>query len=133
MTYLLDTNACIVYLNGHSETLKQRFLSCRADQLLLCSIVKAELFFGAMKSQNPVKSNAKIQAFFSQFNSVAFDDNAAEWYGKIRADLSAKGTPIGHNDLLIAATALTHQLTLITHNTREFSRVEQLQMADWEV
>ena len=86
-----------------------------------------------MKSQNSAKSLAKIEDFFTRIESVSFDDNAAEFYGKIRADLSAKGTPIGNNDLMIAAIALSHGFTLITHNTREFNRVENLLIEDWEV
>ena len=133
MIYLLDTNACIIFLNGRSEKLEQHFLNCQPEQLRLCSIVKAELFFGAMKSQISAKSLAKIEDFFTRIESVSFDDNAAEFYGKIRADLSAKGTPIGNNDLMIAAIALSHGFTLITHNTREFNRVENLLIEDWEV
>ena len=61
-----------------------------------------------------------------------FDDVAAKHCAKTRADLAAKGTPIGSNDLMIAATALAHNLTVVTHNTREFCRVENLQLEDWE-
>ena len=67
-----------------------------------------------------------------QFVSVPFDDQSAETYGRIRADLAAKGTPIGPNDLLIAAIARTHSLTLVTHNTAEFSRVAGLTLEDWQ-
>jgi tRNA(fMet)-specific endonuclease VapC len=133
MKYLLDTNAVIVYLNGRSEKLKHRLLNANSEQIVLCSIVKAELFYGAMKSQNPIKTLSKIETLSAQFQSIAFDDYAAQFYGKIRADLNAKGTPIGHNDLLIAAIALSNQFVLITHNTREFNRVENLMIEDWEI
>lgn len=133
MSYLLDTNAVIVYLNGRCEKLKQQLLQTNPEHIFLCSIVKAELFFGAMKSQNPAKTLANIERLSAQFKSIAFDDNAAEFYGKIRADLNAKGTPIGNNDLMIAAIALANQFTLINHNTREFNRVENLLIEDWEI
>lgn len=133
MSYLLDTNAVIVYLNGRCEKLKQQLLQTNPEQIFLCSIVKAELFFGAMKSQNPAKTLANIERLSAQFKSIVFDDNAAEFYGKIRADLSAKGTPIGNNDLMIAAIAIANNVTLITHNTREFNRVENLIIEDWEL
>jgi tRNA(fMet)-specific endonuclease VapC len=132
MTYLLDSNACIVFLNGRSEKLKQRFLTCEPKEMTLCSVVKAELYFGAMKSQNMNKSLSKIDTFFSQFYSLPFDDESAKLYGEIRADLTAKGTIIGNNDMMIAAIALKNELTLVTHNTREFSRVVGLTLEDWE-
>ena len=68
-----------------------------------------------------------------QFVSVPFDDWAAEEYAKVRADLAAKGTPIGANDYLIAAIALANGLTLVTHNTGEFSRVVGLTLDDWQI
>lgn len=74
----------------------------------------------------------KIEAFFSEFISLRFDDEAAKLYGEIRADLTAKGTIIGNNDMMIAAIALRNDLTLVTHNTREFSRVTGLKLDDWE-
>ncbi|MFU8807459.1 MAG: type II toxin-antitoxin system VapC family toxin, partial [Bradymonadaceae bacterium] len=73
-----------------------------------------------------------LRRFFLPFKSVAFDDPCADHCGRVRAELAAQGTPIGPNDLLIAATALAHDLTLVTHNIREFSRVTGLRMEDWE-
>jgi len=132
MTYLLDTNVCIVYLNGYSEQLKHRFEAADPRQIMLCSVVKAELFFGAMKSQKREKTLKNVENFCSQFNSLNFDDKAAWVYGQIRANLETKGTPIGGNDLMIAAISLAYQMTLVTHNVREFSRIEGLEIIDWE-
>lgn len=85
-----------------------------------------------MKSANPEK-NLRLQTeFLSQFISLPFDDVAANLFGIIRSQLESKGTPIGSYDLQIAAIALAHHLTLVTHNVREFSRVEGLQWEDWE-
>ncbi|MBM3236919.1 type II toxin-antitoxin system VapC family toxin [Candidatus Poribacteria bacterium] len=146
MTYLIDTNACIKYLNGKSERIRQNIESKSPGDIVLCSVVKAELFYGAMKSANflvkkfnqkkpanPERNLKRFSLFFTRFVSFPFDDKAAEVYGRIRANLEKAGTPIGPNDLLIAAIALANELTLVTHNTREFGRIEKLKIEDWEI
>ena len=133
MKYLLDTNVCIVYLKGRNLNLKQKLESVAIQEIAVCSIVKAELCFGAMKSANPERNFALQQAFLEQFVSLPFDDLAATTFGVIRSQLEIKGTPIGAYDLQIAAIALANNLTLVTHNTQEFRRVEGLQVEDWEV
>ena len=133
MIYLLDTNTCVRYLNGQSPKILQKFQSVQPADIVLCSIVKAELFYGAMKSAAPAKNLATQQTFMQQFQSLPFDDKAALIYGDIRAGLARKGTPIGPNDMLIAAIALANNLTLVTHNTGEFSRVNGLRLEDWEL
>jgi tRNA(fMet)-specific endonuclease VapC len=133
MNYLLDSNACIVFLNKRSDKLKQRLALCEPQQIVLCSVVKAELLYGAMRSQNPQASLSKVENFCTNFQSLPFDDEAAGFYGKIRSELSAIGKPIGANDFMIAAIALANEVTLITHNTREFSRVNGLLLDDWEL
>jgi tRNA(fMet)-specific endonuclease VapC len=133
MTYLLDTNTCIKYLNGKSENIRQRLETSQPQDIVLCSVVKAELFYGAMKSANPQKNLAKLQPFVSRFVSFPFDDEAAMAYGRIRAELEKQGTPIGPNDLLVAAIGLANDVTVVTHNTREFSRVANLKLEDWEI
>jgi len=132
MTYLLDTNACIGYLNGRAAGVRSRMESLPPSEVVLCSVVKAELFYGVMKSDNPTVTLARYQWFTSQFLSLAFDDAAAEEYGRLRAFLAKQGTLIGPNDLLIAAIALAHNVTLVTHNTREFKRVPDLTLEDWQ-
>jgi tRNA(fMet)-specific endonuclease VapC len=132
MTYLLDTNTCIKYLNGRSENIRLKLDSARQEGIVVCSIVKAELFYGAMKSKNPQKNLANQNRFLERFISLPFDDDASKIYGEIRAHLEKKGTHIGPNDLLIAATALANNATLVTNNTREFGRVEGLKLEDWE-
>jgi tRNA(fMet)-specific endonuclease VapC len=133
MKYLLDTNACIRYLNQRSESIIRRMNVESPDDIVVCSITRAELFFGAMKSNNPRNTRAKQQMFLEPLATMPFDDACAEHYGRIRAELEAAGTPIGPNDLLIAAIALAHDLILITHNTREFGRVNELKIEDWEL
>lgn len=132
MKYLLDTNACIRFLNGRSPAIKTHLATVQPEDIALCSVVKAELFYGALKSSRPDENLQHQARFVSRFVSLPFDDLAAEIYGRIRSDLEKIGQPIGPNDLLIAAIALAHDLTLVTHNTRKFSRVNNLQIADWE-
>ena len=133
MTYLLDTNSCIKYLNGRSDQIRQKLESKSPHDIVVCSIVKAELFYGALKSANPEKNLTKQHRFLDRFVSLSFDDKASEIYGKIRAQLEKKGTPIGPNDLLIAAISVANNVKLVTHNTREFSRVVGLKLEDWEI
>ena len=132
MKYLLDTNVCIRYLNGRSKNIRKNIATKRPQDIFLCSIVKAELFYGSMKSDFPDKNLARQKNFVDHFISLPFDDKAAEVYGRIRAQLEKAGTPIGPNDLLIAAIALSNGLTLATANIREFTRVENLACEDWE-
>lgn len=132
MIYLLDTNACVMYLNGRSPNLRQRLDSLRPDDVAVCSVVKAELFYGAMKSRNRVTTLAAQQQFLAPFASLAFDDAAAEIYAEIRAGLEIVGKPIGGNDMMIAAIAISAGLTLVTHNSQEFERVSGLVFQDWE-
>jgi tRNA(fMet)-specific endonuclease VapC len=112
---------------------RQHLHALRPDDIAVCAPVKAELFYGAARSADPPRTLAALQAFFSPYVSLPFDDAAAEAYGRIRADLATRGTLIGPNDLLIAAIAVTSGLTLVTHNTGEFSRVAGLPLEDWEV
>jgi len=133
MRYLLDTNTCIIYLKGRNLNLKQRLEAVPISEIAVCSIVKAELCFGAMKSANPERNFTLQQAFLKQFVSLPFDDLAATTFGVIRSQLETRGTPIGAYDLQIAAIALANNLILVTHNTREFERVNGLQIEDWEV
>ena len=94
--------------------------------------VKAELAYGAARSHDPAGTMAKLAAFLAPFASLPFDDSCADTYGRVRAQLERAGTPIGPNDLMIAAIAVTHNLTLVTHNTREFERIPGLSLTDWE-
>lgn len=133
MIYLLDTNVCVQYLNGRSEAIRERIQQTDANDIAVCSIVKAELFYGAQRSQHPERTLDRQQQFLRLFLSLPFDDEAAMIYGRIRANLAAQGTPIGSNDVQIAAIALANDLTLVTHNTGEFSRVSGLRLEDWEL
>ncbi|MEA5503330.1 type II toxin-antitoxin system VapC family toxin [Halotia wernerae UHCC 0503] len=132
MIYLLDTNACIVYLNHPTSGVRRRLESLSPQDIAVCSVVKAELFYGAVRSKNYQRTLALQLAFLNNFVSLPFDDAAAKIFGEVRAELAILGTPIGPYDLQIASIAKVHNLILVTHNTREFSRVNGLQIEDWE-
>jgi tRNA(fMet)-specific endonuclease VapC len=133
LTYLLDTNACVVYLNGRSRRLIEALQRRTPEDIAVCSIVKAELHYGVQRSRNPQESLAKLEGFLAPYRSLPFDDQCVAAYGRIRARLAQLGLLIGPNDLLIAAIAVVHGATLVTHNVREFSRVDGLTYEDWEV
>ncbi|MDF1594221.1 MAG: type II toxin-antitoxin system VapC family toxin [Desulfobacterales bacterium] len=132
MIYLPDTNAWIRFLNPGENLVKDRFLSSDISRIRLCSVVKAELYFGAMKSSRTTENLELLDALFTKFTSLDFDDDAARIYGQIRSALSLRGTLIGPNDLMIASIAVAHKAILVTHNTREFARVPDLKIEDWE-
>lgn len=132
MTYLLDTNACIRLLNNSAPPLVERLRRHRATEIVLCSVVKAELIYGAFRSSRVAENLRLLDHFFAPFVSLPFDDRCVEVYGRIRSDLERAGTPIGPNDLMIAATAVANDLALVTANTREFSRVIGLALENWE-
>lgn len=132
MTCLLDTNVVSVFVNGRSERLRERLRRVSPAALALCSVVWAELHYGVAKSADPARTLARVRGFAGMFVSLPFDDGAAARYGELRASMERAGTIIGPNDLMIAAIALHHGLTVITHNTREFSRVPDLLWEDWQ-
>lgn len=131
--YLLDTNACIRVLNGQSASVVERLRRQTPHEICLCSIVKAELIYGAHRSARPAENMRLLGRFFEPYESLPFDDRCAEAYGRIRNELERSGMIIGPNDLIIAATAVAHRLTLVTANTREFSRVINLEIENWEL
>lgn len=133
MKYLLDTNTCIRHLNQRSAAITAHFHAINDDtEIAVCSVIKGELYLGAMKSQTPEATMRKQRVFVERFVSLPFDDHAALYYARIRADLEIAGTPVGSNDLMIAAIALANNLILVTHNTREFGRIAGLKLEDWE-
>ncbi len=130
MRYLLDTNILIAAIKGKTEVAK-KLAEIAANELLLSSIVLGELEFGAEKSAFPEPNRARIHTLLSKITMVGTDANTSLHYGKIRAALEKAGTPIGANDMLIAAQALAENVTLVTDNTKEFSRVHGLKIENW--
>ena len=133
MIFLPDTNACIGLLRQREAKLIARWQAVKASDMVLCSVVVYELRHGAERSSNPSAEHAKLDAFLAPFTSLPFDDASARKCAEIRRALERTGTVIGPHDLKIAAIALQHGLTLVTHNTQEFSRVPGLRWEDWEV
>ena len=129
--YLLDTDTCINILNDRSSPSALRLVLHNPSEIRLCSVVKAELLYGAWRSQRAAENTRRLQRFFAPLMSVSFDDRCAEEYGIIKAELSRQGMLIGPNDLLIASIAKANGLILVTHNVGEFSRVVGLQIEDW--
>jgi len=130
MIYLLDTNTLIYYFKGMGDVAK-RLLSTSPSEIALSTIVLFELEVGIAKSMSPRKRKAQLQEFTSLVNIVSFDRAAAELAAEIRAKLEKRGVLIGPYDILVAASALATNSTLVTHNTKEFERVESLKIEDW--
>jgi len=132
MIYLPDANACIRLLRQRDPGLLARWQAARLSDVVLCSVVVYELRYGAQRSSDPVREHGKLDVFLAPFASLPFDDQSAQRCARLRHDLEQAGTRIGPHDLQIAAIAVQHDLTLVTHNTREFSRVAGLKLQDWE-
>ena len=131
--FLLDTNVCIRLLNPTpNPVLIGKLKTIPPEQVFLSSVVKAELYFGAYRTNRREENLALLAQFFGVFATIPFGRDAEEIYGRLRAELARQGTLIGPNDLLIGATALAHGLTLVTHNVREFRRLPDMQIEDWE-
>ena len=131
MKWLLDTSVCIPLMNGADERAAQRLLGRSPATVCLCSVVKAELYYGAHNSSRVAENLQRVEIFCRAFESLPFDDAASERYGVIRAQLRREGRLIGANDLMIAAIALDRGLTVATRNQDEFGRVPGLDVEAW--
>jgi tRNA(fMet)-specific endonuclease VapC len=131
--WLLDTNVWITYLNKKPSPVQSRILAVPVDNLRLCDVVKAELYYGAYKSLKTTENLTRLENLFLIVRSLLFDAQAARHFGEIRAQLEQSGMLIGAYDMQIATIALANHLTLVTHNTREFSRITALKLEDWEI
>lgn len=131
MKYMLDTNICIYVIKQKPESVIRRFLEHDPEEMCISAITYAEMMYGVEKSLAAEKNRLAMSLFLSPITMLDFDDHAALEYGKIRADLEKKGTPIGSMDLLISAHAKSEGLILVTNNTREFARVEGLRVENW--
>jgi tRNA(fMet)-specific endonuclease VapC len=129
--YLLDSNAFIDILSGRWPEVARRFVALRPEEVVLSSIVVAELRFGADKSARRQSNHERLDRLIEEVTPVDFDLAAAAEYGRIRAHLQALGQTIGPNDLLIAAHALALGAVMITDNVDEFGRVEGLTIENW--
>lgn len=129
--YMLDTNTCIYVLKKHSDELRQKFNA--TPDIAISSVVYAELCYGIENSDSPKKAPRwqQLEQFTQGLQIIAWDKQAAKHYGAIRAFLRQQGTPIGNNDLLIAAHAVSLNKVIVTNNVREFNRVPNLIVENW--
>ena len=130
LRYLLDTNICIYVIKRRPELVLDRFNE-NAAHLAISSITLAELLPGAEMSSQPQRTLAVVEDFCSRLDVLDYGAKAAQHYGQIRASLEQRGTPIGVNDLHIAAHARSEGLTLVSNNLREFERVDGLLYENW--
>lgn len=131
MKYMLDTNICIYAIKHKPPEVIRNFLRHAPDDMCISSVTYGELMHGVEKSQAAERNRLAITLFLAAISILPFDYHAAEEYGRIRAKLESRGTPIGPMDMLIAGHAKSNGLILVTNNTREFLRVDGLQIEDW--
>ena len=129
--YFLDTNTCIYFLNGKYEVIKIKILETPPNDICIPSIVKAELLFGAYKSNNKESIIDKVERFLEPFAITPFTDEMTYIYAEIRSQLEKGGKIIGPNDLLIASIVHFYNGILITNNINEFKRVKNLRVENW--
>ena len=130
MKYMLDTNTCIFMMKDYPSVLSA-FSANKKRGIVISAITLAELEFGVSNSTAVDKNRTKLIAFLTLVDVLPFDSNSTAEYGRTRAALQKKGTPIGQLDMLIAAHAKAARLILVTNNTREFERVDGLILEDW--
>lgn len=131
MRYLLDTNACVDYLNGRHPALTRAIQVARPDDLAISSVAVGELRYGAERSLHRDRNHARLDVLLAEIRCLEFDLAAAAIYGRVRAALEKRGLVIGPYDLQIAAHALSLGLVLVSDNTREFRRVRGLEVQNW--
>ena len=128
---LLDTNVCIYIIRRRPQSVLRRFEDYGIGQVGVSSVTVAELRYGAEKSARPEQNLEALGKFLLPLETLAFGDEAATAYGRVRTALERSGTPVGPLDTLIAAHAVSVSATLVTNNTREFQRVPGLEVEDW--
>lgn len=131
MKYMLDTNICIYAIKHKPDTVIRNFLSHDPEELCISAITYAELMHGVEKSMAVERNRIAMSLFLSPITILQFDEQAAEEYGRIKAELEKKGTPIGPMDTLIASHAKSRGLIIVTNNTGDFNRVVGLTVEDW--
>lgn len=131
MRYMLDTNICIYAIKQKPEQVFQRLQTIDPQDVCVSSVTYAELVHGVEKSAAIEKNRVALSMLLANIEILDFDTNAADQYGKVRADLEKRGTPIGPLDIMIAGHALSAGCTIVTNNVGEFSRVKGLKIENW--
>ena len=131
MLLMLDTNICIYIIKQKPIRVLDRFKKAEISEITISSITLSELLFGVSKSSKPEQNLMALTQFVAPLDILPYGDEAAQYYGELRAHLEKQGTPIGSLDMLIAAHALSISGTLITNNEKEFNRVPNLNIENW--
>ena len=118
-------------MNGRHPAVREMLESLPLDKVYLSDIVLGELAFGWENSTKPALTKRKVEQFLAHFPRLNTDEATSRVYGHLRQTLQSRGTPIGMNDFWIASQAIAHKMTLVTHNTREFERVDGLKLENW--
>ena len=131
MKYMLDTNICIYIIKEKPKKVIDKFCTLNIGDVCISSITLAELEYGVEKSDYKERNKLALTGFLSSIEILPFSDQAAAEYGKIRANLERQGNIIGAYDLMIGAHALSENITLVTNDTKEFNRIENLSLENW--
>jgi tRNA(fMet)-specific endonuclease VapC len=131
MKWMLDTDTCIAIIKGKPASVLKKLRGKSVGQVGISSITLGELAFGAAKSGRRDEAQAALAEFLLALEIASFDSDSAASYGQLRASLEKRGTPVGPLDTLIGAHAVALDVILVTHNSREFSRIDTLRFEDW--
>ena len=131
MNFLIDTNICIYIMNKRPSEVIHRFKNIEVGQIGISTITVSELNYGASKSNLRKQNFKRLEEFLAPFEIIPYSQSASKYYGEIRSRLENQGNVICPLDLLIAAHALSENLTLITNNEKEFKRIKSLKVENW--
>ena len=131
MNYLIDTNICIYLMNEKPLKVIEKFKNTEIGQIGISTITVSELKYGVTKSKYQKQSSKRLEEFLIPFEILPYDETASNYYGMIRFQLESEGKVIGPLDMLIAAHALSKDLTLVTNNEKEFLRIKSLKVENW--
>lgn len=131
LSYLVDTDVFSLMVTGHDASINTRLQTLVKGEATVSVITAGEFYFGVTHAPVSTLRDQRAQRLLDFFGLLPLDAEVAVSYGTVRADLRRAGTPIGPNDLWLAAQALAHGLTMVTRNTREFKRVKGLKVEDW--
>jgi tRNA(fMet)-specific endonuclease VapC len=131
VAYLLDTDIVIYWLTDRFPQIQEQIDRTDRGDIFLSAIGVAELYFGARNSGNPQENRELIDELVSWVTVVNFDHAAGALFGRIKAELKQAGKPVNDSDLFIAATAISHNLVLVTNNLRHFERIVSLRVENW--
>ena len=131
MNYLIDTNICIYLMNEKPLKVIEKFKNTEIGQIGISTITVSELKYGVAKSKYQKQNSKRLEEFLIPFEILPYDETASNYYGRIRFQLESEGKVIGPLDMLIAAHALSKDLTLVTNNEKEFLRIKSLKVENW--